>query len=77
MELTSASVHSNTDAVFSPFWFDLWRNVGWSRRVARNWSQDSAYRGTDMSYLNVVIPTLAPHEKDFVERVLEEERQQS
>ena len=63
---------SGTAAV-PPFWFDLWRTDGWSSRVARNWSQDAAFRGIDRSYLFQVLPTLAPSQKMFVERVLRDE----
>ena len=57
----------------SPFWFDMWQNDGWSRRVARNWSSDTAFRGSDESFLQEVIPTLAPDQLDYIERVLRDE----
>ncbi len=60
-------------AAVPPFWFDLWRSDGWSRRVARNWSQDAAFRNADESFLVHVLPTLAPAQKMFVERVLRDE----
>ena len=60
-------------AAVPPFWFDLWQTDGWSRRVARNWSQDAAFRGIDQSFLGHVMPTLAPSQKMFVERVLRDE----
>ena len=74
IELTQVS--GTDDAGFRPYWFDLWQNDGWSRRVARNWSQDSAYRGNDRAYLQMVFPTLAPHQMNFVQRVLQDESQQ-
>ena len=57
----------------SPFWFDMWQNDGWSRRVARIWSGDTAYRGSDETFLREVLPTLAPAQLDYVERVLRDE----
>ena len=72
--MNSVVEHSSTEAgVVPPFWFDLWRTDGWSRRVARNWSQDAAFRVRDDSFLNHVLPTLAPSQKTFVESVLRDE----
>ena len=67
----SSDYFGGTDS--SPFWFDLWRNHGWSRRVARVWSADTAFRGSDESYLREVLPTLAPDQLDYVERILRDE----
>lgn len=56
-----------------PFWFDLWQNRGWSRRVARNWRMDAAFRDRDHTFLSIVLPTLAPEQKDYVMNVLRTE----
>ena len=56
-----------------PFWFDLWRNRGWSNRVARNWQMDAAFRDRDRSFLDIVLPTLAPEQKSYVAGVLSRE----
>ena len=56
-----------------PFWFDLWKNRGWSRRVARNWQMDAAFRDKDRTFLEIVFPTLAPEQKAYVTNVLRHE----
>lgn len=58
---------------YEPFWFEVWRSVGWSRRVARIWSRETAYRTQDTSYLARVLPTLAPEDRTFVEDVIRSE----
>ena len=62
MERTASAEH--------PFWFDLWRNRGWSSRVARNWQMDAAFRDKDRGFLDIVLPTLAPEQKTYVAGVL-------
>lgn len=56
-----------------PFWFDLWRNRGWSSRVARNWLMDAPFRDRDRGFLAIVLPTLLPEQKSFVAAVLDNE----
>ncbi len=56
-----------------PFWYDLWRNRGWSSRVARNWLMDAAFRDRDRGFLALVFPTLAPEQKSYVAGVLRRE----
>ena len=56
-----------------PVWFDLWRHRGWSRRVARNWQMDAAFRERDRGFLAIVLPTLAPEQKSYIAGVLSRE----
>lgn len=56
-----------------PFWFELWRSLGWSDRVARVWSHETAFRAQDSSYLDRVLPTLTARDRSFVEAVIRAE----
>ena len=70
---TSIAFKPDSSHALPPFWFDLWQSQGWSSRVARNWSQDRAYRSCDTFYLERVLPTLTPEQRGFVERILQAE----
>ena len=58
----------------APFWYDLWQaSGGWSKRVARVWAKDTAYRKMDQGFLAAVTVTLAPEQRAYVESVLSSE----
>ena len=73
--ITSSATSSEPSALpVAPFWYDLWQaSGGWSKRVARVWAQETAYRAMDRRFLAAVTDTLAPEQKAFVERVLNSE----
>ena len=75
MITSSANSNESSSALpVAPFWYDLWQaSGGWSKRVARVWAKDTAYRTIDRGFLAAVTGTLAPDQKAFVESVLSSE----
>ena len=74
--VTSPATSTETSSALpvAPFWYDLWQaSGGWSKRVARIWAKDTAYRTADRGFLAAVTATLAPEQKAFVESVLSSE----
>ena len=72
MTMANPSIDSSNSQL-APFWYDLWQASGWSKRVARVWAAETAYRNADESLLSTVLPTLAPEQRAFIERVLTSE----
>ena len=67
----SVADSAHIDVPVAPFWYDLWAASGsWSKRVERVWAKETAYRGKDRSLLAAVLPTLAPEQRAYVDRVL-------